>query len=352
MARTLTRAQLEERLDGLIRASGEAGVNRVRDHARAVATELGMEGEAAQLDALIGALLSTRSSRLDSSLGRARSRGRPYDPERMELFHRLHQALRNHPPSFRLSPSRDPRGRSTLAFFEAYFSNFIEGTEFLVEEAVRIVCEGEIPRHRSADAHDVVGTWRIVSDLQEMSRTPRDFPGLVRVLRERHHTIMGGRPEMRPGEFKVAPNRAGQTLFVAPDLVLGTLEQGFSLYQSLESPFERAAYMMFLVSEAHPFADGNGRIGRVMMNAELVVGGEERIIIPTVFRDNYLAALRALSHTGHPDPLIRVLDYAQRWTLAVDWSSLPDTVRELEACNAFLGSDEAEAEGLRLRMPG
>ena len=110
--------------------------------------------------------------------------------------------------------------------------------------------------------------------------------------------------------------------------------------------------MMFLVSEIHPFGDGNGRIGRVMMNAKLVAGGEERIIIPTVFRDNYLAAWRALSRTTRPEPLIRVLDCAQRWTPAVDWSSIPDTVRELDACNAFLDSYEPEAEGLRLRMPG
>ena len=352
VSRTLTRAELEERLDRLVRSSGEAGINRLRDNARAVAAELGMEGEATQLDALIGALLGTRDTRLDSSLGRARSLGRPYDPERMDLFHRLHRALRNHPPRFRLNPPRDARGRSTLAFFEAYFSNFIEGTEFLVDEAVRIVFEGEIPQHRPADAHDIVGTWRIVSDLREMSRTPRDFASLARILRERHRQIMAGRPELRPGEFKVAPNRAGQTLFVAPDLVSGTLEKGLALYRSLESPFARAVYMMFLVSEIHPFADGNGRIARAMMNAELVAGEEERIIVPTVFRDNYLAALRALTRTGRPDPLIDVLDYAQRWTIAVNWTSIPDTMRELEACNAFLDSDEAEAEGLRLRMPG
>ena len=352
VARTLARSELEERLDSLIRASGEAGVNRLRDDARALGDELGMEREATRLDSLIGALLGTRDTRLDSSLGRARGVGRPYDPERMELFHRLHRALRNHPPRFRPSLPRDARGRSTLAFFEAYFSTFVEGTEFLVDEAVRIVFEGEIPQDRPADAHDVVGTWRIVSDLGEMSRTPRDFASLARILRERHRQIMAGRPELRPGEFKVAPNSAGQTLFVAPELVPGTLEHGFSLYRSLESPFARAVYMMFLVSEIHPFADGNGRIARVMMNAELAVGGEERIIVPTVFRDNYLAALRALTRTARPDPLIGVLDYAQRWTRAVNWTSIPDTTRELEACNAFLDSDEAEAEGLRLRTPG
>jgi len=155
-----------------------------------------------------------------------------------------------------------------------------------------------------------------------------------------------------PGEFKTVENRAGLTLFVAPDLVAGTLAEGFALYRSLESPFERAVYMMFLVSEVHPFADGTGRVARVMMNAELVAEGEERIVVPTVFRGNYLAALRALSRTGRAAPLVRVLDYGQRWTAAVDWSSLEVARRELEECNAFLDSDEAEAEGRRLRMPG
>jgi len=34
--------------------------------------------------------------------------------------------------------------------------------------------------------------------------------------------------------------------------------------------------MMFLVSEVHPFLDGNGRIARVMMNAELILA--ERVL--------------------------------------------------------------------------
>ena len=350
--RTLKRAEIEERLDRLIRTAGEAAANRLRADARAIAVELGLQTEAAQLDALVGTLLGTHRSRLDSPVAIARGRGSPYDPDRMELFHTLHQALRNRPPTVRPALPRAPRARTTLAFFEAYFSNFVEGTEFQVDEAIRIVFEGEIPRHRLADAHDVAGTWHIVSDAREMARTPGDFGELCGLLRERHRTIMGGRPETLPGEFKEEENRAGLTVFVAPDLVPGTLEKGFALHGSLESPFERAIYMMFLVSEVHPFADGNGRIARVMMNAELVAGAEERVIIPTVLGGNYLAALRALSRTGRPEPLVRVLDYAQRWTIAVDWSSLEVAERELEACNAFMDSDEAETEGRRLRMPG
>jgi hypothetical protein len=41
---------------------------------------------------------------------------------------------------------------------------------------------------------------------------------------------------------------------------------------ALDHPFKRAAFMLFLISEVHPFIDGNGRVARVMMNAELVAG--------------------------------------------------------------------------------
>ncbi|WP_282778728.1 Fic family protein [Phaeodactylibacter xiamenensis] len=57
------------------------------------------------------------------------------------------------------------------------------------------------------------------------------------------------------------------------------------------NPIARAIYMMFLVTEVHPFDDGNGRIARIMMNAELVHGGSSKIIIPTVYREDYMLAL-------------------------------------------------------------
>lgn len=57
------------------------------------------------------------------------------------------------------------------------------------------------------------------------------------------------------------------------------------------NPIARAIYMMFLVTEVHPFDDGNGRIARIMMNAELVNGGSSKIIIPTVYREDYMLAL-------------------------------------------------------------
>ena len=351
LARTLERSGIEERLDALIRRSGKDAATRLRDEIRAVAPVLDLEAERAELDALIGALLGARETELSAPAAIARLRGRPYDPDRLALFQDLHGALRDHPPLTRLAPERTAHRAATLAFFEAYFSNFIEGTEFAVEEAADIVFRGIIPGHRPEDAHDVTGTWRIVSDDWQLRRTPTDFAGFEELLRTRHATVMGGRPGARPGVYRRTANRAGSTEFVAPELVAGTLEQGFDLYRSLDAGFQRAVFMTFLVSEVHPFTDGNGRTARIMMNAELVAAGEERIVVPTVFRANYLSALKALSLTARPEPLIRVLDFAQRWTAAIDWRSIPETVHELDACNAFLDPAIAEDEGRRLRMP-
>ena len=94
------------------------------------------------------------------------------------------------------------------------------------------------------------------------------------------------------------------------------------MYRSLDSPFHRAVFVHFLVSEIHPFEDGNGRLARIMMNAELVAADEERIVIPTAFRENYIAAQRSLTVGNSALPLVRALDFAKRWTSAMTWGRL------------------------------
>lgn len=238
-----------------------------------------------------------------------------------------------------------------LPFFEAYFSNFIEGTQFAVDEAADIVFKGRIPRARPADAHDMLGTWKVVSDKREMSRLPRNVEELTTILNSRHAHIMEGRPEQGPGRFKTEANRAGSTFFVAPELVAGTLAKGFEIYRGLTAPLDRAIFMMFLVSEVHPFADGNGRVARIMMNAELVATGESRIVVPTVYRNNYLMALKALSQNGITGAVVRMLGFAQRYTAAVDFADLKRARSILERTHAFDDSNEADARGISLVLP-
>jgi len=267
------------------------------------------------------------------------------------LFETLFAALDAAAPIVRPVLDPDALRYRFLPFFEAYFSNFIEGTEFAVEEAREIVFEGVIPPARPEDAHDVTGTYRLVSDRAEMSRLPGDAGALVDLLRSRHRVLLEGRPAKQPGVFKTEANRVGNVQFVAPTLLEGTLREGFRFYRRLTSPFARAVFQMFLVSEVHPFDDGNGRIARVMMNAELVSAAEQRIIIPQVYRNNYLMGLRTLSVNGRADALIATLDFAQRYTAVIDYSSFEGARAMLEQTNAFHDPAEADAAGVRLLLP-
>ena len=348
VARTLSGREIEERLDEILRQTGESAIQRLRDNAKQVANQLGMTDEFQNLDTLICSLLGTRETRLASPVGIARAAGVPYDPQRLELFQQLFAELAGTAPVTR--PARLTDGLA-LPFFEAYFSNFIEGTEFAVDEAADIVFNGHIPAARTADAHDVLGTWKIVSDQREMSRCPKSSQELIVLLKSRHAQIMEGRPDKGPGKFKTDPNRAGGTLFVGPELVEGTLIKGFEIYRGLTSPLHRAIFMMFLIAEVHPFADGNGRVARIMMNAELVAASESRIIVPTVFRNNYLMALKALSQNRITGAIIRTLDFAQRYTAAVDFSDLNRARLILYPTNAFVDPNEADAAGTRLLLP-
>ena len=348
VARTLSRREIEERLDEILRQSGEPAIQRLRDDARSIANQLDIADEFQNLDTLIGSLLGTREMRLASPVGIARAAGVPYDPQRLELFQQLFAELAGTAPVTR--PARHTDGPA-LPFFEAYFSNFIEGTEFAVDEAADIVFNGHIPAARPADAHDVLGTWKIVSDQREMSRCPKNSQELMVLLKSRHAQIMEGRSDKGPGKFKTDPNRAGGTLFVGPELVEGTLTKGFEIYRGLTSPLHRAIFMMFLVTEVHPFADGNGRIARIMMNAELVTASESRIMVPTVFRNNYLMALKALSQNRITGAIVRTLDFAQRYTAAVDFADLDRARLILDRTNAFVDPNEADAAGTRLLLP-
>jgi hypothetical protein len=88
-----------------------------------------------------------------------------------------------------------------------------------------------------------------------------------------------------------------------------------------------------------------------MMNAELVSGEEVPVIIPIIFRNNYLSALRALSLNGQPEPLIRTLAFAQKYTSLIRWEKLPIAEKTLEWTNAFVRLEVGEESGISLKLP-
>lgn len=278
---------------------------------------------------------------------RAAQRGESYDPARVMLLRRFAEELAAKPPIARY----DTLGgyTATVPFWEAYFSNFIEGTEFTVAEAEQVVYEGA-DLGRPEDAHDIAGTFEIVSS-PTMRIQLGDADDFLDALRGWHATMMRLRPATRPGQWKDRANRAGSTEFVAPALVPGTLRAGWEEGEALDDPFRRATYLMFLVSEVHPFLDGNGRSARIAMNHALAAAGQHRIIIPTIQRNSYLDTLTRASNNGGPDGLFRVLDHAQHWVARGDWSTIATGLVYAQSTHALVTAREAEQNHIHLQIP-
>ena len=342
-SKTLPFPETEERLEQIVRVNGEEELNKVRDRSRFIAELLGMQIEFLKLDKIISTLLSTHPSKmLTSPVAAARAFGVPYDPARLELFEILFQELHQQEFQYRENKQTSRPAFRNFAFFESYFSNYIEGTRFAVEEAKRIVETQHPLPTRSEDSHDVLGTYQLVSNPQEMSISPDSPEALIDILKYRHSVLLSARADQHPGLFKDKNNFAGQTAFVARELVKGTLIKSFDFYQTLRHPFAKAAYIMFIVSEIHPFLDGNGRVARVMMNAELVAADQVKIIIPTVYRDDYMGSLRKLTRRREPEAYVRMLIRAQAFSATIVGESMDALQKLLEKSSAFLEHTEGK----------
>lgn len=349
-SKTLTFPEIEERLERIIRVNGEVELNKVRDQARIVAEKLGMETEYSKLNKIISALLSTHSSKLlKSPIAAARAIGIPYDPARIDLFETLFGELNQQEFKSRAEQNSTSKSFKNFAFFESYFSNYIEGTVFEVEEAKQIIETQRPLPQRNEDSHDVLGTYQLVSNKKEMGITPGSHEEFLTILQYRHKVLLSARTDKNPGEFKNKNNFAGQTAFVDVSLVKGTLIKSFDFYQALRHPFAKAAYIMFVISEIHPFLDGNGRIARVMMNAELTKAEQSKIIIPTVYRDDYLGALRKLTRQGDSDPYIRMLSRLHEFSATIFGEDMDEMHSRLEKSNAFLEHTEGKLKILNTK---
>ena len=341
ISRALGQDVLEVELEKVMARNGESYLKDVRRKADAVASQLGFEQEAARLDALIGALCATRphAGILRSERAIARADREPFDHHVVGCFDALVSALGDTElPAIKVSLDR--RSWRHQAFIESYFSNYIEGTRFPLSEAEEIVFHRQVDESRHADSHDVLAVYDIAVDTDEMVSTPSTPDEFRRLLTRRHAFLMNERPDKRPGQWKEKPNQAGNVTFAAPETVNGTLTQGFERYLDLPRGFARGVFIHFVITQVHPFDDGNGRLARLFLSAELVRAGESKIIFPNVKRDDYINGLRLANREEDSRTMLKVMKQLYRYTAALPWREYDELVDTLEAHHAFDDPDE------------
>ncbi|WP_165249012.1 Fic family protein [Adlercreutzia sp. ZJ141] len=162
---------------------------------------------------------------------------------------------------------------------EALVSSQIEGTQCTLDDLL----DPEVESNADLDVDDVVcytkSLWHAIDRLDEM-------PLCNRLLREAHAQLLGsGRgSERNPGEFRRSQNwigPSGCTLkdarYIPPNVddmidALADLERYINADPEID-PLIRAALIHYQFETIHPFLDGNGRIGRMLILLYLIDQG-------------------------------------------------------------------------------
>lgn len=332
----MRRNEIEDLLIDVLNASGEDKLNEIRDSAKLLAQLMGMEKELATLQTLIGALLGTHAhGKLKTKQGQLVALGKPVDKIQQERMEILAAYLRT--ASLPAINDIAPNGMAKVhsAFIESYFSNYVEGTKFDIHEAEEIVLKDKIVPSRPKDSHDVLGVFHLALNSPTRNAPPPPGEEFLNVLKQWHEHMLRQRPEVNPGELKSQVNYAGTTKFVEPAMVRGTFEVCSAIALSVPEGLARAIYYGFLISDIHPFEDGNGRISRLMMNAELSRVGLCRVIIPTLFHLQYVDCARQLTRHNDPEGYVKSIALMAHWTAQFNYADLPKLILDLTKTNAL-----------------
>ncbi len=167
---------------------------------------------------------------------------------------------------------------------EAVLSSQIEGTQSSLSDLLTYELE-DLP---GAPVNDVKEVSNYVAAMNHALRRLKDLPLSLRLIREMHGILLSrGRGErMNPGEFRTSQNwiggtRPGNAVFVPPPPdrlmeCLGDFEKFLHDPSHRLPTLVKAALAHVQFETIHPFLDGNGRLGRLLIPLILCVDGAFR----------------------------------------------------------------------------
>lgn len=184
---------------------------------------------------------------------------------------------------------------------EAVLSSQIEGTQSSLSDLL-LYEQSEMP---GVPLEDVEEVSRYVAAVNHgIERLNEGFPLSLRLLREVHEVLLqtGRGSTKQPGEFRRSQNwisgtRPGNARFVPPPLenLTGCLDdlEKFLHNQPEKTPtLIKAALIHVQFETIHPFLDGNGRVGRLLIT--LLLCAENAISEPTLYLSLYFKRHREI----------------------------------------------------------
>jgi Fic family protein len=203
---------------------------------------------------------------------------------------------------------------------EAVLSSRIEGTQASLGELLAVEAGASVERS-PADLREVAN---YVVALEYGVERLRSLPLSLRLLRELHARLMEGvrGDQATPGEFRRSQNWIGppgsrpeNATYVPPPSAemmeaLDSLER--FLHDATLPPLVHAALLHYQFEAIHPFLDGNGRVGRLLITLFLL----ERSLVPAP-----LLYLSAYFEATRPEYYGRLLGVSERgeWNAWIEY---------------------------------
>src|SRR5260221_13935397 len=203
---------------------------------------------------------------------------------------------------------------------EAVLSSRIEGTQSSLSDLLLFEAEG-VP-HDTGDAREVLNYVHALE--RGIARLPK-LPVSLRLVLEMHAVLMKGvrGEKSTPGTFRTTQNWIGphgtpieRAVFVPPPpaALAGALDdwEKYAHEEDETPPLIRCALMHYQFETIHPFADGNGRLGRLLMPLFLIESGclsQPLLYLSAYFEQRRAAYYGALSEgrpSGDLKPWIRL----------------------------------------------
>ncbi len=185
--------------------------------------------------------------------------------------------------------------RFTVNF--TYESNAIEGNSLTLKDVTFILKENMVPKDK--DLREVYETrnTRTANELLFKKKIKIDVKSIVKL-----HSILIKDTGVNEG-FKKLPNflMMRDVKTTVPEKVEDEMQSLIEEYKKIKGkqhPLLAAADFHAKFERIHPFEDGNGRVGRVLMNAILLENGYPPLIIRKTMRQSYFSALEAFDK-GH-----------------------------------------------------
>jgi Fic family protein len=197
---------------------------------------------------------------------------------------------------------------------EAVLSSMIEGTQSSLADLMLF----ELDEQPGVPVDDAREVSRYVAALEHgLKRMRGGFPLSLRLIREVHKVLMGGHgrgAKLTPGEFRtsqvwIGGTRPSNAVFVPPpahelDECLKLFERFLHDMPESTPPLVKAALAHVQFETIHPFLDGNGRVGRLLIALQLSADGlmREPMLYSSLHfkehRQTYYELLNAVRLTG------------------------------------------------------